>query len=154
MISLDSAAETYAFTEQYRQTWSNVNGGRPMRKLGISRFVVVSENGDAALAAGRRAYRRWFDNFTYTARRHGYTIQHSRPPEFDTMVKQGKAVAGTPQAVTEFVSAELAAAGADYFVGQFAFGDLSPQEAQESVALFARDVMPAFAPAVPAAVVS
>jgi alkanesulfonate monooxygenase SsuD/methylene tetrahydromethanopterin reductase-like flavin-dependent oxidoreductase (luciferase family) len=154
MISLDSAAETYAFTEQYRQTWRKANGDRPMRKLGISRFVVVSENGDAALAAGRRAYRRWFDNFTYTARRHGYTIHHSRPPEFDAMVDQGKAVAGTPEAVAEFVRAELAASGADYFVGQFAFGDLAPQETQESVALFARDVMPAFTSAIPAAAAS
>jgi alkanesulfonate monooxygenase SsuD/methylene tetrahydromethanopterin reductase-like flavin-dependent oxidoreductase (luciferase family) len=151
MISLDDAAQTHAFTERYRETWRKANGAQPMRKLGISRFVVVSENGDDALSAARRAYARWFDNFTYTARRHGYAILHSRPSDFDSMVAQGKAVAGTPQAVTEFVRAELAASGADYFVGQFAFGDLSPQEAQDSVALFAREVMPAFAAAVPAA---
>jgi alkanesulfonate monooxygenase SsuD/methylene tetrahydromethanopterin reductase-like flavin-dependent oxidoreductase (luciferase family) len=152
MISLDSAAETFAFTERYRETWKAANGAQSMRKLGISRFVVVSEDGEAALAAARRAYAKWFDSFTYTSRRHGYEIFHSRPPDFDSMVAQGKAIAGTPEAVSAFVRSELTAAGADYFVGQFAFGDLSPQETQESVALFARKVMPAFASATPAGV--
>jgi alkanesulfonate monooxygenase SsuD/methylene tetrahydromethanopterin reductase-like flavin-dependent oxidoreductase (luciferase family) len=142
IISLDDAELTFAFTERYRETWREANGDRPMRKLGISRFVVVSENADGALVSARRAYASWYKNFTYTARRHGYDILHARPADFDSMVAQGKAVAGTPEAVVEFVCSELAASGADYFVGQFAFGDLSPQEAQESVALFAREVMP------------
>jgi alkanesulfonate monooxygenase SsuD/methylene tetrahydromethanopterin reductase-like flavin-dependent oxidoreductase (luciferase family) len=142
MISLDDAALTFAFTERYRETWRKANGDQPMRKLGISRFVVVSGDGQQALATARRAYASWYENFTYTARRHGYDIVHARPADFDTMVAQGKAVAGTPPAVAEFVRSQLAAAGADYFVGQFAFGDLSPQETQASVALFAREVMP------------
>jgi alkanesulfonate monooxygenase SsuD/methylene tetrahydromethanopterin reductase-like flavin-dependent oxidoreductase (luciferase family) len=146
IISLDSAELTHAFTERYRETWREANGNQAMRKLGISRFVVVSESGEDALVAARRAYARWYDNFTYTARRHGYDIFHARPPDFDSMVVQGKAVAGTPDVVKEFVRAELAASGADYFVGQFAFGDLSPEDAQRSVALFAREVMPAFLP--------
>jgi alkanesulfonate monooxygenase SsuD/methylene tetrahydromethanopterin reductase-like flavin-dependent oxidoreductase (luciferase family) len=143
IISLDDAMLTAAFTERYRATWRKTNGDRPMRRLGISRFVVVAENARDALASARRAYAKWFENFTYTARRHGYDIFHARPADFDSMVAQGKAVAGTPQAVVEFVRSELAASGADYFVGQFAFGDLTPQETQESVALFAREVMPA-----------
>lgn len=142
IISLDGAALTRQFTERYRATWQKKNGDRPMRKLGISRFVVVSENHRDALAAARRAYAAWYENFTYTARRHGYDILHARPADFDSMAAQGKAVAGTPAVVAEFVHSELAASGADYFVGQFAFGDLSPQEMHESVALFANEVMP------------
>jgi alkanesulfonate monooxygenase SsuD/methylene tetrahydromethanopterin reductase-like flavin-dependent oxidoreductase (luciferase family) len=144
MISLDDAQLTRTFTDRYRETWKKANGEKPMRKLGISRFVVVSENADGALASARRAYAQWFENFTYTARRHGYAIQHARPADFDTMVAQGKAVAGTPDRVAAFVRAELDASGTDYFVGQFAFGDLSPGEAHKSVALFARDVIPVF----------
>ena len=37
----------------------------------------------------------------------------------------------------------MAEAGADYFVGQFAFGDLTLKETLRSIELFARDVMPA-----------
>jgi alkanesulfonate monooxygenase SsuD/methylene tetrahydromethanopterin reductase-like flavin-dependent oxidoreductase (luciferase family) len=144
MISLDDSALTRTFNDRYRATWREANGDQPMRRLGISRFVFVSENGDEALAIARRAYARWFENFTYTARRHRYTITHARPADFDTMVAQGRAVAGTPDAVSAFVRTELETAGANYFVGQFAFGDLTPEEAQSSVALFARDVMPAF----------
>lgn len=146
IISLDDASLTRQFTDRYRQTWRERRGDEPMRKLGISRFVVVGENADAALSAARRAYASWYRNFTYTSRRHGYDIHHARPPDFDAMVAQGKAVAGAPPAVAEFVRSELEASGADYFVGQFAFGDLSPQEMEASVTLFAREVMPAFAP--------
>jgi alkanesulfonate monooxygenase SsuD/methylene tetrahydromethanopterin reductase-like flavin-dependent oxidoreductase (luciferase family) len=150
MISLDDAALTKTFNEQYRRTWRELNGDQPMRRLGVSRFVVVAENGDDALATARRAYAKWFENFTYTARRHGYTIFHARPADFDTMVAQGRAVAGTPDVVREFVRSEIETSGADYFVGQFAFGDLTPEEARNSVALFARDVMPAFSATAPA----
>jgi alkanesulfonate monooxygenase SsuD/methylene tetrahydromethanopterin reductase-like flavin-dependent oxidoreductase (luciferase family) len=142
LISLDDAKLTRAFTDRYRETWKKANGEKPMRKLGISRFVVVSENGDEALMSARRAYAKWFENFTYTARRHGYVNQHARPPDFDSMVAQGKAVAGTPQMVSSFVRSQLEASGTDYFVAQFAFGDLSPSDARASVALFARDVIP------------
>lgn len=58
------------------------------------------------------------------------------------MAAQWKAAAGAPPVIAEFVRAELEASGAGYFVGQFAFGDLSPQEMHESVALFADEVMP------------
>ena len=37
----------------------------------------------------------------------------------------------------------MAEAGADYFVGQFAFGDLTLAETMHSIELFADEVMPA-----------
>ena len=36
----------------------------------------------------------------------------------------------------------MAGAGADYFVGQFAFGDLHRAETLRSIDLFAQEVMP------------
>ena len=53
----------------------------------IDRLIEIApcrSSSDSALASGRRAYAQWFENFTYTARRHGYAIQHARPPDFDT----------------------------------------------------------------------
>ena len=38
---------------------------------------------------------------------------------------------------------QLTEAGANYFVGQFAFGDLTTTETLANVALFVREVMPA-----------
>jgi alkanesulfonate monooxygenase SsuD/methylene tetrahydromethanopterin reductase-like flavin-dependent oxidoreductase (luciferase family) len=54
-------------------------------------------------------------------------------------------VAGTPETVTAWLAAQIAATGSNYLVGQFAFGDLSPAEALASIELFAREVMPVLA---------
>src|SRR5581483_6058164 len=43
IISLDSARDTRAFNEKYRQVWSESRGAAPLPKLGISRFVVIAE---------------------------------------------------------------------------------------------------------------
>ena len=145
VISLDSAVETRAFTDRYCATWRATHDDVPVGRRGISRFVVVSDDGAQARRLARQAYAVWHDNFTYTARRHGYVNRHARPAEFNEMAAQGKAVAGTPDDVAAFVRSELEASGADYFVGQFAFGDLPPRETQRSVRLFAEHVMPAFA---------
>jgi hypothetical protein len=37
----------------------------------------------------------------------------------------------------------MSEAGANYFVGQFAFGDLTLDETLHSIDLFAREIMPA-----------
>ena len=57
-------------------------------------------------------------------------------------MEDGRAFAGTPDAVAEFVQKQTAEAGANYFVGQFAFGDLALEETLRSVGLFAEEVMP------------
>ncbi len=45
--------------------------------------------------------------------------------------------------MSAWLAEQLAATGTNYVVGQFAFGDLKPEEFRHSVELFARDVMPA-----------
>jgi hypothetical protein len=47
------------------------------------------------------------------------------------------------RAIYDEARQQTAEAGADYFVGQFAFGDLPLAETARSIELFARDVMPA-----------
>jgi hypothetical protein len=49
--------------------------------------------------------------------------------------------------VRNYIASQAEAAGATYFVCDFAFGTISPEEVMKSVELFARDVMPAFADA-------
>ena len=55
----------------------------------------------------------------------------------------GRGFCGSPATVTEIIRKQMAEAGADYFVGQFAFGDLTLAETTRSIELFAREVMPA-----------
>jgi alkanesulfonate monooxygenase SsuD/methylene tetrahydromethanopterin reductase-like flavin-dependent oxidoreductase (luciferase family) len=54
----------------------------------------------------------------------------------------GQVFAGSPASVTQWLRAQLDQTGTNYVVGQFAFGDLTPEETRHSVELFAQHVMP------------
>jgi alkanesulfonate monooxygenase SsuD/methylene tetrahydromethanopterin reductase-like flavin-dependent oxidoreductase (luciferase family) len=143
MVSLDSAKDTRAYNDRYRQVWYELHGDKtPTPKLGLSRFIVISENEQEALTAARRAYPIWHKHFYYLYSLRGGKPAHPRPPEFDKMMERGQAIAGSPDTVTKFLRAELDESATNYLVGQFAFGDLSLAESVRSVELFNQHVMP------------
>lgn len=147
IVSLDSAEETGTFARSYRAAWEDAHGpARAPGLVGLGMFVVVGETDAEALAAARRAYPVWHNSFNWLFVRHDAPLpRHRRPPEFDAMAAQGRAVAGDPDTVAAFLAERLAVAEANYLVGQMAFGDLTPEETTRSVELFARHVMPVFA---------
>jgi alkanesulfonate monooxygenase SsuD/methylene tetrahydromethanopterin reductase-like flavin-dependent oxidoreductase (luciferase family) len=148
VVSLDSAGESRLFFARYRETWRET--GRltdVMPKLGISRFIVVAETDEAALTLARRAYPAWHRSFYHLFHLSGIAPAHPRPAEFDKLMEIGQGAAGSPQSVTEFVRSQIAQSGANYFIGQFAFGDLALNESLRSVELFAKHVMPRMNPA-------
>ena len=102
----------------------------------------MGKNAGDARAAARRAYKRWYESFTFLSSLLGVSHRHSRPPEFEAIAEDGRAFAGDPQGVAGYVRAQLEEAGANYFVGQFAFGNLSLEETLRSIGLFADEVMP------------
>ena len=142
-INLDRPEETRVCSERYRAVWRETRGDEPLPKLGLGRFIVVSDTDAEALALARRAYPVWHQSFTFLPRRHGIAQQHPRPAEFDALAARGQGFAGSPASVTAWLADQLAATGTNYVVGQFAFGDLRPDEFRHSVELFARHVMPA-----------
>jgi alkanesulfonate monooxygenase SsuD/methylene tetrahydromethanopterin reductase-like flavin-dependent oxidoreductase (luciferase family) len=143
MVSLDSAKDTRAYNDRYRQVWHQLDGDKtPTPKLGLSRFIVIAENEQEALTAARRAYPIWHKHFYYLYSLRGGKPAHPRPAEFDKMMERGQAVAGSPDTVTKFLRAELDESATNYLVGQFAFGDLSLAESLCSVELFSKHVMP------------
>jgi alkanesulfonate monooxygenase SsuD/methylene tetrahydromethanopterin reductase-like flavin-dependent oxidoreductase (luciferase family) len=144
VMCLDPAKDSGAAISRFRSVWREVRGETPLPKIGLGRFIVVGETDAAALALARRAYPVWHQSFTFLFRRQGRQQQaHPRPPDFDTLAKVGQGVAGTPDTVTRFLNAQMAEAGANYCVGQFAFGDLSLAETLGSLDLFVRHVAPA-----------
>ena len=143
MVSLDSAKDTRAYNDRYCQVWRQLHGDKkPTPKLGLSRFVVVADNDDEALGVARRAYPVWHKHFYYLYSLRGGKPTHPRPAEFDKRMERGQAVAGSPDTVTKFLQAEIDESGANYLVGQFAFGDLTFAESLRSVELFRRHGMP------------
>ena len=142
MVSLDSAKDTRAYNNRYCQVWRELHGKDPTLKLGLSRFVVIAENGRDALATAVRAYPIWHRHFYYLYSLKGGKPTHPRPDTFDKMMEIGHATAGDPDEVTKFLRAQIDESAANYLVGQFAFGDLSLGESLRSVELFSQYVMP------------
>ena len=143
IVSLDPAAPTRGFTDRFREVWSEARGdGEALPKIGLGRFVVVADDDATALRIARRAYPVWHRSFTYLFRLRGSSPTHPRPPDFDGVIASGQGIAGSPGTVRTFLQSQLDTAGANYLIGQFAFGDISLDEALRSVDLFSELVVP------------
>ena len=150
IVTNDMPANARAIVARYREIWSQAQRTAEVPKMGLVRFIVVADSDAAALASARRAYLRWRASFTYLSELNG-TLPESplRAESFDVLIGQGQAIAGSPDTVRAFLAAQVDATRANYIVGQFCFGDLTLEEMQRSVALFAAQVMPAMRGAFP-----
>ena len=143
VISLDSAEETRAYVDSYRAAWQEDNGAdAPEPCIGLSYFIVIAEDREEALAVARRSYPVWHRSFNYLFTRHGSIPRHQRPGDFDGIVAEGRAIAGTPAEVTAFLKGACDTSAINYLVGQFTFGDQSYAESARTIRLFADHVMP------------
>jgi alkanesulfonate monooxygenase SsuD/methylene tetrahydromethanopterin reductase-like flavin-dependent oxidoreductase (luciferase family) len=144
VVCLDPPDESGAAIQRFRAVWGEHHGvAAKLPKIGLGRFIVVADSDDKALAIARRAYPRWHQSFTFLFRRHPRNVTHPRPPDFDALHRVGQGVAGSPATVTAFLRDQMTRTGANYCVGQFAFGDLTLDETLTSIDLFVRHVMPA-----------
>jgi alkanesulfonate monooxygenase SsuD/methylene tetrahydromethanopterin reductase-like flavin-dependent oxidoreductase (luciferase family) len=132
-------------TDRYRAEWAAAgNSPDDIPLLGINRFVVTADTDRAAMAVGRRAWPLFHASFMKLWNKHGTQPRYARMPEdFDTMVANGGALAGSAATVRDQVRSMTEAAGASYFISQFSFGDLSHHEVLHSATLFADEVLPA-----------
>lgn len=142
IIDLDTPANTKLCFDRFRATWGEARAGQALPLMGIGRFVVVAETDAEAVALSRRAYRRWHESFTRLSSRAKLNLVHPRPPSYDEIAADGRAIAGSPATVLAYARRQIADTGANYFVGQFAFGDLTEAETLRSIELFAGRVMP------------
>jgi alkanesulfonate monooxygenase SsuD/methylene tetrahydromethanopterin reductase-like flavin-dependent oxidoreductase (luciferase family) len=143
IINLDPTAHVSDTVASYRKTWREAHGAAPLPKIGLGRFIVVGETDKEAMRLASRAYRPWFDSFIHLSRLHGRAQTHPRPEEFEPLMARGQGVAGSPATVRDLLAEQLAETGCNYVVGQFAFGDMTRDEALHSIALFTSEVMPA-----------
>jgi len=142
-ISAHPVAEVRVLTETYRRVFAAEHRDKPLPLMGLARFIVVARTDDEALASARRAYPVWQRSLTHLANRYGVPTQNPRPADFDAIRHGGRGIAGSPKTVAAELRAQLAECGANYCVGQFAFGDLSEAEVLRTLELFAAEVMPA-----------
>jgi alkanesulfonate monooxygenase SsuD/methylene tetrahydromethanopterin reductase-like flavin-dependent oxidoreductase (luciferase family) len=144
IVCAGPVARVREITDRYRAEWLAAgNSLAALPLLGINRFVVVADSDREAMALGRRAWPKFHTSFMKLWKLHGTQPRFARMPEdFDALVENGGGIAGSPAAVRDRVRAMTAEAGANYFIGQFSFGELTHEEVMHSVGLFAREVLP------------
>ena len=84
-------------TDRYRAEWAAAgNSPDDIPLLGINRFVVAADTDREAMELGRRAWPLFYASFMKLWNKHGTQPRYARIPEdFDTMVKNGGALAGS-----------------------------------------------------------
>ena len=144
IVTNDMPTNACAIIARYREVSRATQGPAVTPKTGLVRFIFVADSDEEAMGIARRAYLRWRSSFTYLSELNG-TLPDSplRTDSFDTLIRQGQAIAGSPETVRNFLSAQIKDCGANYLVGQFCFGDLTLAEMLHSVELFAMQVKPA-----------
>jgi alkanesulfonate monooxygenase SsuD/methylene tetrahydromethanopterin reductase-like flavin-dependent oxidoreductase (luciferase family) len=142
------ASGVRAITDYYRAEWVKL-GKEPERVplLGMNRHMVIADSDREAMDIGRRAYRRWFENFSHLWRKRNVPLPKniSYSEDFDGIVANGQAIAGSPRTVRDAIARQKEEAGVNYLLMRLAFGDMTLAESLRSVDLFAREVMPEFA---------
>ena len=114
--------------------------------MGINRHLVVADSEEEAQRVARRAYPRWRHNMERLWAKYDvpFPLAASLPKEWDELQGHGHAIAGTPAQVRDYIARQIEEAGASYFVCDFAFGQMTHEEALRSAELFASEIMPAF----------
>ena len=148
-VALLPPAMVRPITDRYREEWEAM-GRSPdeLPLMGVSRLIVVAETADKAMSSARRAYRPWFENINLLWRRYDVPspLDGVLPEDFGDWHDAGGGFAGTPAQASEYIASQADEAGINYFCADLAFGDITSAEALRTVALFEREIIPAFDP--------
>ena len=131
-------------SDRYRAEWAAAgHAPEQLPLLGINRFVVCADTDREAMDLGRRAWPHFYTSFMKLWNLHGTQPRYARiPDDFETVVKNGGGLVGSPATICAQVGRMASEAGANYFISQFSFGDLSQEEVLHSAGIFAREVLP------------
>jgi hypothetical protein len=145
IVTLSPPGIARAIIDRYRAEWAKF--GKPITDLplrGIARHVVLADNDAAAIRTAERAYAPWLSHMESLWNAHGIKLPLGLPPEIEPLLQGGSAFAGTAAGLKSFIDEQIMATGANYFVCDVAFGDLSLKESMRTVDLLATKVMPVF----------
>jgi alkanesulfonate monooxygenase SsuD/methylene tetrahydromethanopterin reductase-like flavin-dependent oxidoreductase (luciferase family) len=136
---------TGALTQVYRDAWRAAGHGRPL-DLAVHYHCVISEDRAEAwriAEAGLHEHNRWnHETRSLSQANPGPQPEH---PRVEQLVEQGRILAGTPDDCIEVLRRAQKAIGMTEAHCLFQFGAIDFAQAQRSLELFAREVMPKFA---------
>ena len=135
-------AAYHSFVESAEQDW---NPAVAQPTMGVSRHIYVAATDEEARARVASAYPKYSQNLLSLWHAHD---EHPDPDpsvggNVEIALGAEVLVAGSPDTVAAHIAA-VSDQGVEYFVGSFAWGDLTASESHASVQLFGREVMPRF----------
>jgi alkanesulfonate monooxygenase SsuD/methylene tetrahydromethanopterin reductase-like flavin-dependent oxidoreductase (luciferase family) len=138
------AARTIA--ERYRAEWAKLGHPQePAPLVGLIRHVVLAETEAHARATAERAYRRWRRHMELLWVERGFTFPLvTLPQEIGPLLASGGAFAGTAEGARRYIGEQVETSGANYFICDITFGDITLDEAMRTVELLGREVVPLF----------
>jgi alkanesulfonate monooxygenase SsuD/methylene tetrahydromethanopterin reductase-like flavin-dependent oxidoreductase (luciferase family) len=151
-MSLDEmrdAFDTYKRVQvEERDNPDRLNAHVKDPKYGIVHHVYVAESDKEAMTVAKAAFGDFFTNFSHMGRTKGaaneaYQRRLDWQGDFEGRLADGWYVVGSPATVRESIQRQVAATGANYFVGAFSFGTLTGEQTLRSLHLFTKEVMPA-----------
>ena len=143
IVTLSAPGMARSIIDRYREEWDKFGRSKPPI-MGIARHIVLAETDAVAISAAERAYAPWLKHMELLWTMHGMQLPLGLPKDIGPLLQVGAAFAGTAAQFAKFVDEQRQATGANYFVCDVAFGDLSLKEAMRTVDLLARDVIPHF----------
>jgi alkanesulfonate monooxygenase SsuD/methylene tetrahydromethanopterin reductase-like flavin-dependent oxidoreductase (luciferase family) len=137
-------AQVARFRELAASCADDWNPGVATPIVGAVRHIFIASNRDAALERAREAWRAYDYNAMSLWRARGVTPPGEGPSfggDFDRALAANLVLAGDADDAISHVKALRDEAALDYFVGAFAWGDLTHEEAMASLGLFADAVV-------------
>jgi alkanesulfonate monooxygenase SsuD/methylene tetrahydromethanopterin reductase-like flavin-dependent oxidoreductase (luciferase family) len=137
-------AQVARYRELVMQPTFDWNPGVHDPIIGATRHVYIATNRGEALDRARQAWRRYDENLMSLWRAHGVATPGVSPSlngDFDRALALNVVLAGTPDDALAHVSELRDEVPLDYFVGAFAWGDLTHSEIMASLTLFADAVV-------------
>ncbi len=115
--------------------------------IGVHRQMFIAETDAEAMKRGQPFHDQHYWSLTKLRRENreypGFT--RSTPDSFAEAVQQRTIIYGSPATVRAEIARQIEELGINYLIGSFFFGNMSAEDAQRSLKLFATEVMPAFA---------
>ncbi|MEL7155556.1 MAG: LLM class flavin-dependent oxidoreductase [Actinomycetota bacterium] len=132
-----------AAVERYRQHHQPGVGRHHPPRIGGIRKIYLAPTEREALDRARSAWVAYTEHLTRLFRRYELPVPNDPTlgGDFDRAVAVQAVVAGSPSMVRDHVDAFAEHSGTDYFVGGFAWGDLSADEVDRSLDLFAEHIV-------------
>ena len=146
---LGKARDAKPLFDRYRELWEqhrrdpgrhNAHVASPF--LAKTQHLVIAERSDEAKRLGEEAHRVWNSHIHHLTRKLGRPDVHNT--EAYSADSAHPLITGTPGEVADKLGEFIRATTINYLLCVFSFGDLAPQAALRSLALFAGEVAPKF----------